>query len=189
MTKIELIARCSAVRAWICKGEEEGMTKIELIAVGKDKIYSVGAIKTSKEGDVYLIYKIAGDFHLSRHTGGETHWKSKEIPFGPSIRKGKPIEDFKGIEFLGTHAFGLNSLPELYKEYKMKKNNGIFAFDMREYENEYFNMSVAILTKEGLPQLYENWKEHRKRQIYLYTENDPMLAITIISSRNKDSGK
>lgn len=51
--------------------------RIEIIAVGKEKIYSVGAVEVSHKGDVYVIHKIKdSDFHTSRHSSGETHWKS-----------------------------------------------------------------------------------------------------------------
>jgi len=154
--------------------------RIEIIAIGEDKIYSVGAISVSKKGDVYIIHKTAGtDFHTSRHADGKTHWKSKQQNFFQKLREGVPIKDFRGIEFLGTHSFGLDSLPQIFKEYKMKKNNGVFAIDMREYKQAAFNMTIAILTEEGLSSLYNNWKNLKKRQIYIFTDCHPMIAITI----------
>ena len=163
-------------------------TTIEIIAVGEENIYSVGSVNVSKEGDVYVIYKIKyiGDSHLSRHSSGETHQKFRDNV--QEIRKGIPIKDFKGIEFLGTYGFGLESLPMLYKEYRMKKSNGVFAFDMRNYRQAAFNMSIAILTEEGLPKLYEAWKNLDKRQIYIFTECHPMIAIMIADARTL-SGK
>ena len=84
--------------------------RIEIIAVGRDNVYSEGAVNVSEQGDVYVIGKTkGGDFHTSRHTSGETHWKIKNKVM--EIRKGSPIKNFKGIEYLGTHAFGLKSLP------------------------------------------------------------------------------
>jgi len=67
------------------------------------------------------------------------------------IENGKPIKDFKGIEFLGIIGFGLESLPKLFKEYKIKKCSGIFSIDMGKYRNVRFNMSVAIFTEQYLP--------------------------------------
>ena len=121
--------------------------------------------------------------HLSRHASGNTHWKAEQSNSFQKLRNGVPINDFKGIEFLGTLAFGLNSLPELYTEYKMKRRNGVFAIDMREYKDAAFNMSLAILTKEGLPQLYESWKSMKKRQIYLFTKCNPMIAISVCDAK------
>jgi len=156
------------------------MARIEIIAIGRDKIYSVGAIIVTKKGDIYIADKFTGsDLHLSRHSDGKTHWKSRREDILIPIREGSPIKDFKGIEFLETHAFGLDSLPELYKEYRMRKCEGVFAVDMRGYEGSAFNMSIAILTEEGLPKLYESWKDFKKRQIYIYTEGHPMIAITV----------
>ena len=160
------------------------MVRIEIIAIGEDKIYSVGYVKISKNGDVYHIHKAgSSDMHTSRHASGSTHWKSKTENFHQEIRKGVPIKDFKGIEFLGSHTFGLNSLPEVYTEYKMKKCNGIFAIDMREYKDAAFNMSIAILTKEGLSTLYDSWEKLKKRQIYLFADSHPMIAIKVADAK------
>jgi len=150
---------------------------IEIIAIGEEDIYSVGAVNVSEKGDVYVIEKIKGfgDSHLSRHASGEMHRKTRNGVM--KIREGIPIKDFEGIEFLGTYAFGLDSLPRLHKEYRMKKSNGIFAVDMRNYRQAAFNMSIAILTEEGLPRLYEAWKKLAKRQIYVFTNCHPMIAI------------
>lgn len=164
-------------------------TRIEIVAIGKEKIFSVGAVEVSEKGDVYVIHKIKdSNFHTSRHSSGELHWKSIKNKVSTKIRDGMPIEDFKGIEFLGTSGFGLESLPKLHKEYKMKKCNGIFAVDMRNYDKAAFNMSVAILTREGLPILFESWNKFKKRQIYLFTECHPMIAITVADVR-VDQGK
>jgi hypothetical protein len=161
------------------------MTRIEIIAIDKDKIYSVGYVTISKDGGVFLILKAGGsDMHISRHASGSLHWKSETCNFKQEIRKGVPIEAFEGIEFIGGSAFGLNSLPELFTEYKLKKCNGIFAIDMREYKDAAFNMSLAILTKEGLPILYDSWQKMKKRQIYLFTDSHPMIAITVAYAKS-----
>ena len=160
------------------------MVRIEIIAIGENKLYSAGYINISKKGDVYHITKMCGsDMHLSRHASGETHWKSEQNDFCQEIRKSVPIKDFKGIEILGTIGFGLDTLPELYKEYKMKKRNAVFAVDMREYKDSSFNMFVAILTEEGLPHLYNSWKKLKKRQIYLFADSHPMIAISVCDAK------
>jgi len=156
------------------------MVRIEIVAIGKEKVYSVGAVEVSQKGDVYVIHKIKDiGFHASRHSSGEMHWKSKNSEVFTEIREGKSIGDFKGIEFLETQAFGLESLPQLFEEYKMKKCNGIFAIDMRDYNKAAFNLSIAILTEEGLLKLYESWKKLKKRQIYIFTDCHPMIAISV----------
>jgi len=160
------------------------MIRIEIIAIGEEKIYSVGAVKVSQKGDVYVIHKMKDvGLHTSRHSSGRTHWKSENNKVFVKIREGTPMKDFRGIEFLEAHGFGLDSLPQMYKEYRMKKCNGIFAVDMREYGKAAFNMSIAILTEEGLPRLYESWKNLRKRQIYIFTDCHPMIAITIADAK------
>jgi len=96
-------------------------TRIEVIAIGERGVYSVGAIVVSSKGDVYHISKFKDKgIHLSRHASGKTHWKMDRKEF-LCIEDGKPIKDFKGIEFLGTISFGMESLPRLFDEYKMKK--------------------------------------------------------------------
>jgi hypothetical protein len=127
-------------------------TRIEVIAIGNDAMYSVGTIVVSPEGDVYQNFnRKNSDFHTSRHASGATHWKSKKERIFQKIRNGKPIKDFKGIESLTSQGFGLESLPRLFEEYKMEKCNGVFAIDMREYADQSFNLHMWILTAEGFP--------------------------------------
>jgi hypothetical protein len=171
--------------------------RIEIIALGENKIYSAGAVTITRNGDVYYAHNIRHtDSHFSRHKSGETHFVSKSLNYRYSMDKRVPIEDFTGIEFFGTQAFGLESLPHLYSDYKLKRCQGIFAVDMREYITGSFNLTVAILTKEGLPRLYETWQNETKRQIYLYANSNPMVGIAvaeIVSIKNaqkkQDSGK
>lgn len=167
------------------------MIKIELIAIGKEKVYSVGLIQVSNQGDVYIIHKIAGtDLHTSRHKSGVTHWKSQDFKFHRNIRKGTPIQEFKGIEFIYSGLLTLDNLPDLFREYRREKCNGVFAFDIREYKNAAFNMAVAILTEEGFPTLLQNWKQLKKRQIYLYTNTQPMIAVIVADAKQDGiSGK
>jgi len=103
--------------------------RIEIIAVGRDTIYSVGAIEVSDKGDVYFFHKASGS-HISRHASGRVHTKLRDGG-KLQIRDGPPIHEFRGYELIGTFAFGLDSLPELYKEYRMQECDGIFAIDMR----------------------------------------------------------
>lgn len=163
--------------------------RIEIVAIGKEKAYSVGAVVISQKGDVYVIHKIIGtDFKTSRHTSGQRHWKSIKNKIFTKLSNSKPINDFKGIEFLGTWGFGLESLPHLHKEYKMKKCNAIFVIDMRDYTKTAFNMFIAILTKEGLPMLNQLWEKHKKTHTFVFAESHPMVAITIadVSSTEKE---
>jgi hypothetical protein len=154
-------------------------TRIEVIAIGKDAMYSAGSIVVSSDGDVYQITKIKGDdFHLSRHASGETHWKSEKRKIFQKLRTGKPIKEFKGIEHLGTTCFGLESLPRLFNEYRMANCNGVFAIDMREYADQPFNLSVSILTAESFPSLLATSELLGKRQMYVYPDCHPMLAMT-----------
>ena len=159
------------------------MPKIEIIAIGMNKIYSVGRIHVSKKGDVYHAYKHKNDygFHMSRHRDGTIHWKSKteKIP----IRKTVDIENFSGVEYLGTQGFGLESLPELFNEYQIKKSDGIFAIDMRNYKESSFNLCIAIFTDEGLEKLYKAYKDYKKRQIYFYMDCHPKIAIIALDAK------
>lgn len=125
-----------------------------------------------------IVTSILQDILVEKRIGSQ-----QKVKFFTKIRDGSPIEDFKGIEFLGTQGFGLESLPQLYKEYRMKKCNGIFAIDMRDYDKAAFNMSIAILTEEGLPRLYESWKNLRKRQIFIFTDSHPMIAIMVADAK------
>lgn len=154
-------------------------TRIEVVAIGERGLYSVGAIVVSSKGDVYHISKFKKrGFHLSRHSSGKTHWKMDRKEF-LSIQDGKPIKDFKGIEFLGTISFGLELLPKLFKEYKMKRSSGIFTIDMREYQNACFNMSIAIFTEQYLPKLLTASQLLERRQIFIWPDCHPMIAMIV----------
>jgi len=43
-------------------------------------------------------------------------------------------------------------------------------------------MSIAILTKEGIPTLFNFWKNFRKVHTYIYSASHPMIAITIFDA-------
>jgi hypothetical protein len=149
-------------------------------------MYSVGSIVVKEAGDAYFNhYDDDSDFHLSRHASGETHWKSNEIKIlSQDIRIGKPINEFKGIEDLQLVGFGsLDSLQELYKEYKMEKNDGVFCFDLRQYKEGTFNMFVCMLTEEGLQSLLSRTKLLANRQISIFPECHPMIAIIVGGAR------
>jgi hypothetical protein len=158
--------------------------RIEIVAIGEKEAYSVGAIAVSEKGDVYLIHKIGkSDFHESRHASGELHWISGKSRIRERIRDGTPVADFKGLENLGTRGFGLESLPKLYKEYEVKQCDGIFVFDMRDYTEAAFNMTIWMLTKDGLLELLRMLKSLAKVHTYIYSACHPMIAITVFDAK------
>jgi hypothetical protein len=153
--------------------------RIEIIAVGRDRLYSVGSVVVSQNGDVYLISRIKHvDSHLSRHASGEVHLKSAKINIDAKLGKRKPVNEFKGLEFLQTVGFGIDSLPSLYEEYKIKKCNGLFAIDMKEYEHAHLNMQFFILTMDALPSLLGK-SPLRKKQFYIFPDSSPMVGIIV----------
>jgi len=158
--------------------------RIEIVAIGEEAVYSVGAVVVSKKGDVYIISKMKhGGFHESRHASGELHWRSQKLEFFQKIRDGTPIQDFRGLENLGTRGFGLDSLPKSFKEYEVKQCDGIFIFDMRDYSEAAFNMTIWMLTKEGLRELSNTLKEFTRGHTYVYSDCHPMIAITVFDGR------
>ena len=161
------------------------MVKIEIIAIEENKFYSVGMIEVNKKGDVYLFHKNKhGEEHTSRHASGEVHMQYTD--FRRQIRKGIPIDYFKGIEFLEVCSFGMQSLAEYHNEYEIKKYDGLFAIDMRQYKNTYFNLSFAIFTDESIGDLYKNISKYKKSQLYLYTDCHPKIAICAFDARNQE---
>jgi len=159
-------------------------TRIEIVAIGRDAVYGVGAVVVSREGDVYIVSKMK---HLgvkhSRHASGVLHWKSRKPEFFQKSRKGAPIADFRGLENLGVRGFGLDILPKLFKEYQVKKCDGIFFFDMRDYSQKTFNMIIWMLTKEGLQELSDTIKEYTRGHTYVYSGCHPMIAITVFDGK------
>lgn len=151
---------------------------IEIIGVGRNAVYSIGKINLTKQGDVYLINKIGNiGLHLSRHKDGEIHLRTKDEQIYREEQKRIHIKDFDGIENLGSWAFGIDSLPELYTEYKPKKSNAVVAIDMRSFERLAFNLGIAILTEKGLPQFIKMWKDFKNRQVYISANSIPMVGI------------
>lgn len=161
-------------------------TRIEIIALGNEKVYSVGAIVVKAKGDIYLIHRNKeSDFHLSRHASGKTHWKSVKSKIFEKIGEGTPIKEFKGIESLGVSGFGIDSLPEIYTEYVVKRYDGVFCIDMRRYKDLAFNMQVYMLTEEGLPTLLTCSSLLENRQICIFPECNPMISIIVGSAKEK----
>ena len=166
--------------------------RIEIIAIGNDTVFSVGSIVISKEMDVYINTgtKTSPDFHTSRHASGKVHWRSRKEEFTSDIRQGQPISKFKGIELLGTHAFGVQSLPnlfpELFKDVKLEEHDGVFCVDMRQFEGKAFSIAVAMLTEEGLSSLLSS-KTLRDRQVCIFPDCTPMIAITVGIARGQDA--
>ncbi len=158
-------------------------TEIEILAVGNGKVFSVGKIQVTGKSDVYFIHKIKGlGFHASRHASGQINWKSEKINLNQIVGHDEKIANFKGVQYLGTFAFGLDSLPETFTEYKMKEYDGIFSVDMRKYQGKVFNLSVAIFTEEGIMDLYRNFQKYRSVQIYVYADCNPKVAIAVFDA-------
>jgi len=80
-----------------------------------------------------------------------------------------------------------DSLPELYKECKMEKNDGVFCIDMRQYQNGTFNMFPYIFTEEGLLSLLSEKKLLVNRQISIFPECHPMIAIIVGTAKEQST--
>lgn len=158
---------------------------IEIIGVGLDAVYSIGKIQLTKQGDVYLIPKIKDTgLHLSRHKDGECHVRviGKELF---KVEKRVSIERLDEYEFLGTWAFGIDSLPELYSEYRLNKCNAVVAINMRHFKGSAFNLGIALLTEKGIPRLMSTWKDFENRQVYICASSTPMIGIVFGSLKNE----
>jgi hypothetical protein len=175
-------------------------TTIKMVAIDKGgKAYSVGKVlitekqnsETGKiERDAYVMSNFGdADFHEARQDSGELHWKSSKLEIKQFIWKGQPMEDLKGIELVSHKGFGLGSLPESFKEYKLRKYDAVFCLDLREYENKSFNMYVLILTEEGLPALLTMSKPLTNRQFFVFPDCSPMVAIIIGNVREQNTNK
>ena len=56
---------------------------------------------------------------------------------------------------------------------------GYSGIDMRQYKDAAFNMSISMLTEEGLPSLLVGTKSLDNRQISIFPECNPMIAIAV----------
>ena len=93
------------------------------------------------------------------------------------IREGLPIKEFKGIEFMATLNFSLNLLDKTFNVYKHKRFDGIFVIDVKDYEEGKLNLVPIILTKEGLPQLFESMCKYQNRHLVVFGNCKPMIAL------------
>ncbi|MDP1993126.1 MAG: hypothetical protein Q8K00_19085 [Syntrophales bacterium] len=153
-------------------------TVVEIIGIGNNAVYSIGKIQITKQGDVYLIPKIKDiGAHFSRHKDGNCHVRMKGKELFNEFEKRVPISDFDGFEFLETWAFGLDSLPELYSEYKPNKCNAVVAINMRHFKESRFNLGIAILTEKGMSYLMSMWEDFNNRQVYICASTTPMVGI------------
>lgn len=159
---------------------------IEIIGIGKDSVYSIGKIQFTKQGDVYLISKIKDmGLHLSRHKDGKCHVRMRERKLFNNYEKRVSINEFDGFEFLQTWAFGLDSLPELYSEYKLGKCNAVVSINMQYFKGLAFNLGIALLSEKGIPQLMNMWKDFENRQVYICASSTPMVGIVFGAVKSK----
>jgi len=151
---------------------------IEIIAIGNGKIYSVGKINISKQGDIYIIKNIENiGLHFSRHKSGECHIRTKEKKLSSNFEKRETVDKFDGIEFLETWCFGIESFHGIYKEYKPKKCNNIVAINMSCFKKQPFNLGIWLLTEKGIPELMNMWKNFTNRQVYICTHSQLLVGF------------
>ena len=158
---------------------------IEIIGIGRKCVYSIGKIQFNKKGDIYLVKKFKDTgLHFSRHKDGKCHVRTKDREIFGGFEKRVSINDFDGFEFLQTWAFGIDSLPKLYGQYRPNRCDAVVAINMRHFEKSAFNLGVALLTEKGLPQLMNMWKDFENRQVYICANPNPMVGIVFGAVRN-----
>ncbi len=156
--------------------------RIEIMAIGEHNSYSIGAVEVTEKGDFYLFIKFEGiPSKFSRHRSG-TIIVEKEVIGRMFIRKGEPIESFRGVEHITTVATGLGVLDTSFKEYEMKQCDGIFCIDMRMYENAAFNLLVYMLNKGSIRDFLEVASHFSKQQYYLYPGSYPLIGMVAVDA-------
>jgi len=60
---------------------------------------------------------------------------------------------------------------------------------MRDCSKSAFNLTIWILTKEGLPKLLRIWRKFKKTHTYVYSACHPMIAITVFDAKASTKGK
>ncbi|MEW5955085.1 MAG: hypothetical protein AB1626_00930 [Candidatus Micrarchaeota archaeon] len=151
------------------------MPRIEIVAISEKQIYSIGKVEVSHKGEVYFLPKIKqSKAHYSRHASGKTVFTADNRK--SCIRTTRPIDDFKGIEDVGTTLIFSDNL-NMFHEYKPTKNDGVFEIDLRKHGPTTFFVWTGILTEEGRSQFKEFYKEQPKRQARLFDNVRPMIGI------------
>ena len=156
--------------------------RIEIMAIGEKIIYSLGAVEVTEDGDFYLFIKYEGSpSKFSRHKSG-TLIVENEVIGRLLIRKGEPIESFRGVEHIATVATGLGVLDTSFTEYEMKQCDGIFCIDMRMYERSAFNLLVYMLNKGSIRNFLETALQFSKQQYYLYPGSYPLIGMVAVDA-------
>lgn len=163
--------------------------QIMFLAIGDTGIFKIGGVSIEQKEDAIEVYSYPSfkglDFHVSRHSSGDLHWKQGEKKVDLPFEKRVPMKDFSGVEGLGTWGLSVENHDEFHPKYGSKHYDGIFLIDTRKYRGAYFNVAFYILTKEGLPTFYSVWEKYGKRQIYLYANSHPMVGMIAIDAKEK----
>jgi hypothetical protein len=163
-----------------------GKSRIEIIALNGASFYSVGTIEVTSKGEVYAILKTMPVVSkLSRHVSGQTRVEN-EVIGRQVIRRGPPLKEFLGLEYLHTMSFRRGSLEEVFRKYELKKGEGIFCVDMRAYRDSAFNIVFYILTEEGLIDFYKQFPLSSKKQMYVFYDSHPKIGLIALDIKPRE---
>lgn len=59
----------------------------------------------------------------------------------------------------------------------MKKAQGIFCIDLREYEEGKIGLSLQIVKRDAFPEIINAPVNTEKKQAYIYAESDPIISL------------
>lgn len=160
--------------------------RIEIIGLDGKKFYSIGCVEITDNNEVYIVFKGKdGVVKFTRHRSGKSHIQIIDAESGKVTRRDtepKPaIEEMKNSERIVTQILFSRQFDELFNEYKLKKGKGIFCIDLRAYTKGAFYLSVSIVRKNSFSDILNTVVETENRQVYIYAESDPMLALFAFS--------
>jgi len=162
--------------------------RIEIIGLDGMNFYSIGTVEVDSKQNIYIFYKEPGVIiKVTRHAGGKHHQDLIDLIRNKTKRRDfprrSPISELKGVEIVSHFALFSKNYQELFTEYKLRKTQGIFCIDLREYDNKAINLSVQIVKRDFFPDLLNTVVPTEKRQVYIYAESDPIVSMFVFSPK------
>ncbi|MHA1972665.1 MAG: hypothetical protein ACTSW1_06725 [Candidatus Hodarchaeales archaeon] len=167
--------------------------RIEIIGLDGEKFYSLGMVEVDSKQNVYALIKLQkGVMKTSRHASGEYH-NELILNNGEKTKIGShkrvPISDLKGIETIKSFGMPIFGLEEIFNEYQLKKAQGIFCIDLREYKEGSITLTFQIVKRDAFPDIINAPAITEKKQAYIYAESDPIISLFAFTGKPIQTSK
>jgi len=153
-----------------------GNTRIDVIALKNESIYSIAEISVSHKKDVYVITKHKKiPSKISIHSNGKKYLENKVV--GKKLINPDTLINFSEITRVLTLDFSLDNLNRIYRRFSEKKTDCYFFINMNMYPTSAFFLSFYTLSFKGISKLVKQIHEPSTEQFFIYPFSDPMIGI------------